>query len=272
MNYIQITIPTTDINLQEVLTALLSEMDYEGFDQDAQQLNAYISSSLFDEAALIAVLHNFSLSYTKAVIEKQNWNAQWEASFEPVIVDEVCVIRAPFHEVQQSALLDVIITPKMSFGTGHHATTQLMAKAMKSLPLQNAQVLDFGSGTGVLSILAAKMGAQKIVAVDNEEWAVENAQENNALNQVTNVAVLLGSLEAVTANNFDIILANINRHILLQYMSSLFDKCATNAHLLLSGLLVEDEQIVKDAALQVGFTYQETYLLNNWIAMRFNKS
>ena len=271
MNYIQITIPTADINLQEVLTALLSEMDYEGFDQDAQQLNAYIPSSLFDEAALTAVLHNFSLSYTKAVIEKQNWNAQWEASFEPVIVDGVCVIRAPFHEVHQSALLDVIITPKMSFGTGHHATTQLMAKAMKALPLQHAQVLDFGSGTGVLSILAAKMGAQKIVAVDNEEWAVENAQENNALNQVTNVAVLLGSLEAVTAGNFDIILANINRHILLQYMSSLFDKCATNAHLLLSGLLLEDERIVKDAALQVGFAYQETYVLNNWIAMRFNK-
>jgi ribosomal protein L11 methyltransferase len=272
MNYIQITVPTTDINLQEVLTAMLSEMDYEGFDQDAQQLNAYIPSSLFDEAALTAVLHNFSLSYTKAVIEKQNWNAQWEASFEPVIVDEVCVIRAPFHEVQQSALLDVIITPKMSFGTGHHATTQLMAKAMKSMPLQHAQVLDFGSGTGILSILAAKMGAQHIVAVDNEEWAVENAQENNTLNHVTNVAVLLGSLEAVTASNFDIILANINRHILLQYMSSLFDKCATNAHLLLSGLLLEDERIVKDAALQVGFDYHETYVLNNWIAMRFNRS
>jgi ribosomal protein L11 methyltransferase len=272
MNYIQVTIPTADINLQEVLTALLSEMDYEGFDQDAQQLNAYIPSSLFDEAALTAVLHNFSLSYTKAVIEKQNWNAQWEASFEPVIVDEVCVIRAPFHEVQQSALLDVIITPKMSFGTGHHATTQLMAKAMKSLPLQHAQVLDFGSGTGVLSILAAKMGAQKTVAVDNEEWAVENAIENNSLNHVTNVEVLLGSLEAVTTSNFDIVLANINRHILLQYMSSLFDKCAMNAHLLLSGLLLEDERIVEDAAFQAGFTYQETYVLNNWIAMRFNKS
>jgi ribosomal protein L11 methyltransferase len=272
MNYIQITIPTTDINLQEVLTAMLSEMDYEGFDQDAQQLNAYIPTSLFDEDALKDLLQSFSLSYTKAIIEKQNWNAQWEASFEPVIVDEVCVIRAPFHEVHHNGLLDVIITPKMSFGTGHHATTQLMAKAMKSLPLQHAQVLDFGSGTGVLSILAAKMGAQHIVAVDNEEWAVENAQENNALNQVTNVAVLLGSLEAVTAGNFDIIVANINRHILLQYMSNLFDKCATNAHLLLSGLLVEDERIVKDAALQAGFTYQETYVLNNWIAMRFNKS
>ena len=261
MNYIQVTIPTADINLQEVLTALLSEMDYEGFDQDAQQLNAYIPVSLFDENALKDLLQSFSLSYTKAVIEKQNWNAQWEASFEPVIVDEVCVIRAPFHEVQQSALLDVIITPKMSFGTGHHATTQLMAKAMKSMPLQHAQVLDFGSGTGVLSILAAKMGAQHIVAVDNEEWAVENAQENNSLNHVTNVAVLLGSLEA-----------NINRHILLKYMSNLFDKCATNAHLLLSGLLLEDERIVKDAALQVGFDYQETYILNNWIAMRFNRS
>ena len=272
MNYIQITIPTTDINLQEVLTAMLSEMDYEGFDQDAQQLNAYIPTSLFDEDALKDLLQSFSLSYTKAIIEKQNWNAQWEASFEPVIVDEVCVIRAPFHEVHHNGLLDVIITPKMSFGTGHHATTQLMAKAMKSLPLQHAQVLDFGSGTGVLSILAAKMGAQHIVAVDNEEWAVENAQENNALNQVTNVAVLLGSLEAVTAGNFDIIVANINRHILLQYMSNLFDKCATNAHLLLSGLLVEDERIVKDAALQVGFDYQETYVLNNWIAMRFNRS
>jgi ribosomal protein L11 methyltransferase len=247
-------------------------MDYEGFDQDAQQLNAYIPVSLFDENALKDLLQSFSLSYTKAVIEKQNWNAQWEASFEPVIVDGVCVIRAPFHEVHQSALLDVIITPKMSFGTGHHATTQLMAKAMKSLPLQHAQVLDFGSGTGVLSILAAKMGAQHIVAVDNEEWAVENAQENNTLNHVTNVAVLLGSLETVTEGNFDIILANINRHILLQYMPSLFDKCASNAHLLLSGLLVEDERIVEDAAFQAGFTYQETYVLNNWIAMRFNKS
>ena len=130
MNYIQITIPTADINLQEVLTALLSEMDYEGFDQDAQQLNAYIPVSLFDENALKDLLLSFSLSYTKAIIEKQNWNAQWEASFEPVIVDGVCVIRAPFHEVHQSALLDVIITPKMSFGTGHHATTQLMANAM----------------------------------------------------------------------------------------------------------------------------------------------
>lgn len=272
MNYIQINIHTSNIQMQDVLTALLAEMDYEGFDQDAQQLNAYIPVSLFEEEALRGLLRSFSLSYTKAIIEKQNWNAQWEASFEPVIVDEVCVIRAPFHEAHQKELLDVIITPKMSFGTGHHATTQLMAKAMKSLPLQHTQVLDFGSGTGVLSILAAKMGAQQIVAVDNEEWAVENAQENTALNQVTNVAVFLGSLEVVTADNFDIILANINRHILLQYMSSLFDKCATNAHLLLSGLLIEDERFVKDAALQVGFTYKETYVLNNWIAMHFNKS
>ena len=272
MSYIQVSIPTNDLQLQEVLTALLSDMDYEGFDQDSQQLNAYIPTSLFDETSLTELLTNFSLSFTKSIIEKQNWNALWEASFEPVVIDGVCVIRAPFHEFNNPSLLDILITPKMSFGTGHHATTQLMATAMKSLPVENAYVFDFGSGTGVLSILASKLGAKQIVAVDNEEWAVENAQENNLLNQVDNVETILGSLEQVSATNFDIILANINRHILLHYMPSLFVKCVVNGQLLLSGLLLEDELIIKESAERVGFVYQETYTLNNWIAMRFSKA
>jgi ribosomal protein L11 methyltransferase len=162
--------------------------------------------------------------------------------------------------------------PKMSFGTGHHATTRLMIEAMQAINFANSTVLDFGTGTGILAILAAKLGASYIAAIDNEEWAAENAQENIRLNNTANVAIHLGTLDVIATQTFDIILANINRHILLAYMQTLYALLNAGGTLLMSGLLQEDELLIRQAAQDAGFILGHTSVLNNWIAIQVHKT
>ncbi|MGN6567306.1 MAG: 50S ribosomal protein L11 methyltransferase [Flavipsychrobacter sp.] len=270
MQHIQTIIEVGESELRELLIARLSELGYEGFEENEQFLIAYIAEESYSKDAE-AVLEEYNLSYKNQVIPKQNWNAVWEENFQPVIVDGFCTVRADFHEMQVETHYEIVITPKMSFGTGHHATTQLMMMQMQELPFKNARVLDFGTGTGILAILAEMLGASAVLAIDNDEWSFENAVENAIKNECTNVSVKQSSLEMVGDEPFDIILANINRHILLQYMEQLFQLLNTEGYLLMSGLLAEDKEIILQSATAAGFKEEKTTTQNNWMSILFTK-
>lgn len=269
MQYIEVTINDVDEDVQDMLVAQLADIGYEGFVQAADSLQAYIDEPTFSEEVLKDIAGNNE--YTKKTIEKQNWNAVWESNFQPVIVEDFCTIRADFHEMEINTAHEIVITPKMSFGTGHHATTQLVMLTMRDINLKGKHVFDFGTGTGVLAILAEKLGASSVLGIDNDEWSVENAQENIARNHCTKIIVEQNNTDTLPPVAADVILANINRHILLQYMPQLYTATVPDGIVLMSGLLTSDKDIVTSAAAEAGlelFGYQE---LNNWIVLSFRR-
>lgn len=253
------------------MIALLSEEGYDGFEETDSGVRAYVGEGTFNSDQLTESLEPLGLNWTTRSIEKTNWNKEWEQNFQPVIVEDFCTVRADFHDIRIDTPYEIVITPKMSFGTGHHSTTQLMMRMMRDIDFKDRSVLDFGAGTGILAILAAMLGAQTVTAIDNDEWCYENAMENVQRNAAAQVEVALGTLEDVQQNNFDIILANINRHILLQYMPMLYGKIKEGGHILMSGLLIEDEAIIKQSATECGFRLKTMEVLNNWIAILFAK-
>lgn len=271
MIYKQVTIASTDKSLRELLIALLSEADYEGFEETNSELHAFITEEAFTEESLHDILQTFGLNYTVATIPKTNWNKDWESNFQPVIVSGFCTIRADFHEIVVHTPYEIIITPKMSFGTGHHATTQLMMRMMQEVSFRAKSVLDFGTGTGILAILAEKLGADQVLAIDNDEWSYENALENAGKNDCHRIHFALGSLESVH-ETFDVILANINRHILIQYMEKLYHVTCADGTVLMSGLLVEDKEVIVQAAEANGFNLKAYKDEQNWIALCFVKN
>ncbi len=254
---------------QDILVAELSEIGFEGFEQNNNTLLAYINETSFNEGALKEITRE--VPFNIEIVPKQNWNQLWESNFEPVIVEDFVTLRADFHNIEVNTLYDIVITPKMSFGTGHHATTQLMMLMMRDIDFKGKHVLDFGTGTGVLAILGEKLGAAYLLAIDNDEWSVENANENIIRNNCTKVTAMLETDGHIPVLIQDVILANINRHILLQYMPELYSNTKKGGIVLMSGLLTEDEEIVKTDALKAGFTFSGTRHLNNWIAMSFVK-
>jgi ribosomal protein L11 methyltransferase len=268
MQYVKIVFALTADN--DVLMALLSDAGYEGFEEAGPELLAYIKEADFDADQLKAIAEMQGANYRVEIIPAQNWNALWESNFSPVIVADFCTIRAHFHDLKVTTPYEIIITPKMSFGTGHHATTQLMMTMMKDYPFAGKSVLDFGTGTGVLAILAEKLGAANILAIDNDQWSVDNALENIERNDCKKTEVSIGSLEDVHVQT-DVILANINRHILLQYMHELFDRLNAGGTLFMSGLLLEDEDIITHAATNESFHFLSKAVQNGWIALRFEK-
>jgi len=271
MQYVKITLITPTGVDNDILIAMLTGAGYEGFEETGKELLAYITEPEFDEDKLKPVADASGRDYSIEVIPSQNWNALWESNFQPVIVNDFCTIRAHFHELQVTTTYDIVITPKMSFGTGHHATTQLMIMMMKDLQLEGKRVLDFGTGTGVLAILAEKLGANNILAIDNDTWCIENATENAMRNNCNKITVQAGSLEDVTINEVDVILANINRHILLQYMQQLYRSTKNDGMVLMSGLLSDDKEMIVSAAVKEGFSFIKIAELNGWIALLFKK-
>ena len=267
MNYIAFNFEISSIEQSEQLVALLSEESFDGFEENELYLKAFIAEDLFSIPALDTILKLYpDLIFTKKIVENINWNQQWESSFEPVLVDDFVAVRASFHQPILTVAHEIIITPKMSFGTGHHATTYLMMKEMQSIDFKKKEVFDFGTGTAILAILAEKLGAKKIFAIDNDEWSIINSQENIAQNNCTTISVEAHN-KIIGLYNYDIILANINLNVITENISDLKKVAKTGCILLLSGFLKENEETLKATVALAGFHYGHTVQKGEWIAM-----
>ena len=272
MAYIKFHFNIPDEQVREMLVAILSGYDFSGFEEDGNSLYAYTENGQLDENAIKNIAQQYGLDYSKEVVETKNWNEEWEKDFKPVIVGSFCTVRAHFHTMPVNTKFDIVITPKMSFGTGHHATTQLMIAHMEYVDFNGKNVLDFGTGTGVLAILAEKLGAAGVMAIDNNEWSVENTNENIGRNNCYAITARLATLDMIVAEEpYDIILANINRYILLQHMQQMRELLVHGGILVMSGLLKEDEAVIKEAAIDNGLKLKKQAELNNWIMLSFEK-
>ena len=279
MNHLQVTIPAADPALQEMLIALLSTIGYEGFEQQDDALQAFIPEAQFDAEALDQLLQGVPgrlpqpgarLSYSTVRLEERNWNEEWEKNFQPVQVEGFCAIRAHFHAPVRGVIHELVITPKMSFGTGHHATTYMMLQAMKDLDFQGRRVLDFGTGTGVLAILAERLGARQVLAIDNDDWSIDNASENVAANHCTRITVR--KYDSIPAGEpFDVILANINKHVIVSQLAVMEQQLAPEGVILLSGLLTTDIEDIENEAVKNNLSISLRMTKGSWICLRGEK-
>lgn len=259
----------------EIFIAGLAEIGFESFEETDTGLRAYIRSSEWDLSAFKDMpywsLVDCEISYSVTEIEATNWNAVWESSYQPIRLDDRCTVRANFHPIPDPPVtFDLVITPKMSFGTGHHETTWLMLQLILDLDLQGVSVLDMGTGTGVLAILAAKKGANPVVAIDNDPWSYENCSENVTQNGHPEIKVILGDA-GVIEGTYDVIIANINRNILLSDIPMYAKALNKGGQLLLSGFYVQDRQDLIAMAESFGIKYKGEREKENWVALRLEK-
>lgn len=267
-NYLQFQITNNNPAERDIIIATLSEFGFDGFEEIEDGINATTLEGQVNQDEVEAWLNEkgYVFNYTK--IPDQNWNALWESNFEPVVVNDFAGVRAHFHAPNTQVKYDLLITPKMSFGTGHHATTWQMMEQMQHLPIAGNRVFDFGTGTGVLAILAEKMGASEVEAIDIDTWSIENAAENMANNDCTRIKLHL----AERVHSFaaaDVVLANINKHILLGNASDLAALVKPGGYLLLSGLLIDDEKDIQDAFNSLTFEFRKKSVKTGWIAILF---
>ena len=254
----------------DIVVAMLANIGFEGFEEVGNVLKAYIGKPDCDEARVAEIAEQYSLLYQQEDVQTQNWNAVWESNFEPVVIDDFVAVRAHFHEVIQGVQHEVVITPKMSFGTGHHATTTMMIEQMRNLNFFGKTVFDFGTGTGILSILAEKLGAKEILAIDNDDWSITNSKENIERNGCSHIRLELRD-DADMNNSFDIILANINRNVIIENLSFLASQLQPGGCLLMSGLLEEDEDIIRAKADCYQLVYVNTMHKLQWISLLYSR-
>jgi len=282
MNYIELQL-TLSPDYSDILTAELAELGFESFVETDEGLNAYITESNFDQTALQLVIDKYAdqtaIGYQTYTLEKRNWNEEWEQNYQPIEVRtgpeafKWVRVRASFHQPDADFRYDIVINPKMSFGTGHHETTAMMMEHQQEVDAAGKSVLDVGSGTGILAVLAALQGAERIVAFDIEEWAVENARENAELNGCPQIEVFEGTIEVVDpADRYGIVLANINRNILLQDIPAYASRMPIGGVLLVSGFYEQDAPDIEQKALEVGLKKEKQLTKNNWASLRFVKT
>lgn len=277
MNYVEVYLRVSP-DFTEILLAELAEIGYDSFTEEADGLKAFIPETNYDELELVRVLRRYEeltgrLTYTVEQHEKQNWNQAWESNYAPIDVAGTCLVRASFHEPAGPGYrYEIVINPKMSFGTGHHETTALMLEHQLALDHAGKSVLDVGSGTGILAILAAKRGAVRVFAFDVEEWAVENARENAELNGVADVVtVRQGTIDDEPRAPYGIVLANINRNILIREIPIYTPFLVPGGTLLVSGFYEGDLPEIEAVAVQAGLTPGEVKTRNGWTAAAFQR-
>lgn len=273
--YIEISFPFASQEQLDILIASLSSMGLEGFNEESNSCKAYMLCSDFaqniNEEDLNILFQQHNIKYYKSIIKEQNWNELWESNFEPVRIGDFVGIRAHFHPSFTPLVQhEILITPKMSFGTGHHATTHTVMQLMEGVDFKGKSVYDFGTGTGILAILAHRLGATQLLAVDNDDWCIENATENVKANQADLISIQKEE-SAFQPTTFDIILANVNRHIIEANMIELTQVSHAHSILILSGLLLEDEADMKLLAQQNGWNPIQSQPLNGWVSILFNK-
>lgn len=260
---------------RDILVAQLSELGYEGFLETDSGLDAYVPQADFDADALESLFdmlgkHGLSIDHTRSVQEDHNWNEEWEKNFDPVEVEDLCRIRAPFHASIGGFRQELIIMPKMSFGTGHHSTTWMMVKLMMEQGVQSP-LLDMGCGTSVLAILARKLGATGVTAIDIDEWAYTNSLENVEMNAAGPVEVLQGDATLLAGRHFSTILANINRNVLLADIE-VYARCmSAGGTLFLSGFYLHDLPDIQTCAEAHGFSFTRSLEKQDWSAALFRK-
>ena len=271
MNYLAFEFTIIATEQSEQLVALLSEQLFEGFEESDNCLKAFIPETIFNLNAFNDIVGLFPfLTYTRSTIENINWNQQWEQSFEPVIVGDFVAIRAHFHQPITNVQHEIIITPKMSFGTGHHGTTYIMMQHMQQLDFAGKTVLDFGTGTGVLAILAEKLGAEKVLGIDIDEWSIINAQENIAQNHCTKI--IIEEQDAIPlGQTYDIILANINLNVITANLSAIVSVANKGCTIIFSGFLKENEAVMQAQLLAAGLTFISILQKGEWIAITVRK-
>lgn len=268
LNYTEVKIQVTSSEQKDLLIAALAEAGFEGFQEDMDMLFAFIPENNLSVTDLETITQRYGTGYSVSAIEPKNWNEIWETGFEPVQIGDFCYIRASFHQPKQGFGHEVIITPKMSFGTGHSATTCLMIEALQKIDCNNKSVLDFGTGTGVLAIIAEKMGADKVDAIDIDDMSIVNAAENIVMNHATKIT--LHQADSIyTQLLYDVVLANINKNILLQNMMAIEKHLSPGGIAVLSGLLKDDQREVIEAAKATGLRYVNMEEKNNWISVTF---
>jgi ribosomal protein L11 methyltransferase len=292
--YIQIAFDFSNQDQYELLVAELVELGFEGFNEEeleegrndgvalsnglgigAGHCKTFMLKDIYEadqvQNELDIIFNQYHLTYSKSTIKEQNWNAVWESNFEPVRVGDFVGIRAHFHpEFKPAVAHDLKITPKMSFGTGHHPTTFSMIQLMQRIDFKDKTVYDFGTGTGILAILAEHLGAKKVLAVDNDDWCIENAAEN-IQNNASKVITIEKVASALQKEQYDIVLANVNRHIIEANIDELTLASKPGGILVLSGLLIDDQSDMIDLANSKGWQFQETQPLDGWVSLLFNR-
>jgi ribosomal protein L11 methyltransferase len=258
----------------EILIAQLASIGFESFVENENGVSAYIKERDWNATLLegIQILNSdeFKITYKQDVIEQTNWNSEWEKNFKPIQVDGLVSIRAPFH-ANPNLEFDIVIEPKMSFGTGHHETTHMMIQHLINLDLTNKKVLDMGCGTGILAIFAEMKGAKNIEAIDIDNWCYQNSLENIARNNCNRIAVFEGGASLLLNKKYDLIIANINRNILLHDMSTYIDCLNPNGMLLLSGFYQEDIPIIDAEVSKYDLKIDKIIERNNWVALKYLK-
>ena len=262
----------------DVLAALLAEIGFESFVPEDEGMSAYVPQALYNEENIANVvaefpIEGFEITYDCQFIEGEDWNAQWEKNyFQPIVLGEDCVIHSTFHTDVPKARYDILIDPKMAFGTGYHQTTCHMLRAILASDMSGKSVLDMGCGTALLAILARKHGAEKVVAIDIDEFAYENAKENVALNGTPDIEVRLGGADAIKeSDSFDYVIANINRNILLMDMVNYVRCMHTGSQIFISGFYTQDMEVLKEEAARHGLRYLDYAENDNWAMMKFVK-
>lgn len=278
MDYIELKIEilSTDIPLiKEILVAQLSELEFESFIEESDCVKAYIPSHLYNKE----ILHNISLlndesafKVSDKLISDQNWNAEWESNFQPIIISDQCIIRAPFHTGLPSYTYEIIIEPKMSFGTGHHETTSLLIEDCLKRDFLDKDVLDMGCGTGILGIFAAMKGAKNVLGIDIDDWAYENTLENIERNNADKMKVLKGDASLLGAKVFGFIFANINLNILLKDMSTYADVLKEKGEIVFSGFYINDLETIKAEAVKNNLSFDYYTEKNEWVCAAFHKT
>ena len=279
MNYIEVKFicqPNNEL-IRDILSAMLAEVGFESFVETEQGITAYIQQSLFEENEIIDILSAFpidaEITYTNERIEEKNWNEEWEKNyFQPLIIDNRCIIQSTFHKVPATYEYNILIDPKMAFGTGHHQTTELMIREILIEDLSGKTVLDMGCGTAILAILSSMKGAKSVTAIDIDQWAYDNAIENLQLNNTDNVSVKIGGAELLDGHEiYDIILANINRNILLNDINKYFSVLNDGGCLYMSGFYTEDIPAIREECEKYNLSFCYNTEKENWASVKFIK-
>ncbi|MCK9254807.1 MAG: 50S ribosomal protein L11 methyltransferase [Bacteroidales bacterium] len=273
MNYIEVKadLKTKKSELGEILIAFLAEQGFESFSEENNFLYAYILETNFNKEDLEQLFENYDISYSIKIIPQQNWNKEWEKNFEPTIIEDILCIKAAFHDINCKTKHTIIIEPKMSFGTGHHATTWMMCKLIADYEFTNKSVLDYGCGTGILAIFSAILGSQNILAIDIDEWAYENTKENVSKNNTPQIKAIQGDVNSIPEQKFDFIFANINLNILKKDIPRLAKHLNNNGEIFFSGFLNNEFIQIEKVCLENGLSFVKEIQRDNWSACIFKK-